>query len=84
MHSEYRHFASQTRRTWDDFHFFCLERGLVECATSDQMEDKEQDDLVIGLDDWINEVVLMHSIIMSNYFMVVVWLAMNMKSYVRY
>jgi hypothetical protein len=52
MHSEYRHFASQTRRTWDDFHFFCEERGMLEAATSDQMED-ELDKHVVGLDGWI-------------------------------
>lgn len=50
--SEYRHFASQTRRTWDDFHFFCEELGLIECATSDQMMD-ELDSKTTSLDGWI-------------------------------
>jgi hypothetical protein len=51
-YSEYRHFASQTRRTWDDFHFFCEERGLIESSTSDRMLD-EFDAKTCSLDGWI-------------------------------
>lgn len=52
QHSEYAKFASQTRRTWDDFHFLCDGKNLVEAATSDQMEE-ELDKHVIGLEGWI-------------------------------
>lgn len=51
-HSEYHRFPSQPRRTCDDLHFFCLERGLVAATTSDQMKD-ELDDHVVSINDWI-------------------------------
>jgi hypothetical protein len=50
--SEYSRFPSQPRRTCDDLHFFCEERGLVIASTSDQME-TELDSLVVDISDWI-------------------------------
>jgi DNA polymerase elongation subunit (family B) len=46
--SEYRRFPSIPRRTVDNLHFFCRERGLVIGTTSDEMTD-ENDEVVIGM-----------------------------------
>lgn len=51
-HSEYHRFPSQPRRTCDDLHFFCLERGRVAATTSDKMSD-DLDQHVVGINDWI-------------------------------
>lgn len=51
-HSEYHRFPSQPRRTCDDLHFFCLERGLVAATTSDKMQD-DLDQHVVSINDWI-------------------------------
>lgn len=50
--SEYHRFGSQPRRTCDDLHFFCLDKGLVIGSTSDKMED-DNDKHVVPLDGWI-------------------------------
>lgn len=51
-HSEITKFPSQPRRTWDDIHFECRERGLVDATTSDQMRD-DLDSLSPVLTGWI-------------------------------
>jgi hypothetical protein len=51
-HSEFSKFPSQPRRTWDDLHFECLERGLVAATTSDQMR-VEMDAKTTPLTGWI-------------------------------
>jgi len=51
-HSEYRRFPSQPRRTCDDLHFLALENGLVCAATSNKMQD-DNDQHVISINDWI-------------------------------
>lgn len=55
-HSEYRRFPSQPRRTCDDLHFLALENGLVCASTSNRMMD-ENDEHVIGIENWIRLVV---------------------------
>lgn len=50
--SEYDRFGSQPRRTCDDLHFECLEKGQVIATTSDQMED-ENDKYTPHLRNWI-------------------------------
>jgi hypothetical protein len=50
--SEYRNFGSQPRRTCDDLHFECLEKGYVIATTSDQMQD-ENDQYTVSLRHWI-------------------------------
>lgn len=51
-HSEYARFPSQPRRTVDDLHFVCLQKGLVIATTSDQMVE-ELDKYVVGMEQWI-------------------------------
>ena len=51
-HSEYRRFPSQPRRTCDDLHFLALENGKVCASTSNKMID-DNDQHVIGIDNWI-------------------------------
>lgn len=50
--SEYRIFPSQPKRTCDDLHFVCLEKGKVIGSTSDQME-TELDSKVVDVKNWI-------------------------------
>lgn len=53
-HSDYDKFDSQTRRTVDDFHFFCIEeQGHVIATTPPQMKTKF-DEMTVGIDKWIN------------------------------
>jgi hypothetical protein len=51
-HSEYTVFPSQPRRTWDDMHFECLDKGKVAATTSDKMR-TEFDELTAPLTGWI-------------------------------
>lgn len=51
--SDFENFKSQPRRTVDNLHFFCLERGHVIGSTSDQMTD-EHDLKTIGIEGWIS------------------------------
>ena len=53
-HSDYKNFSSQPRRIVDDLHFFVQQFDKVMGTTSDQMSD-ELDDLVIGMNNWINK-----------------------------
>jgi hypothetical protein len=46
--SEFRRFPSIPRRTVDNLHFFCRDRGLVIGTTSDEMTD-ENDELVLDI-----------------------------------
>jgi len=50
--SEYRNFGSQPRRTCDDLHFECLEKGWVIASTSDKMQD-DNDQHTVSLRHWI-------------------------------
>lgn len=50
--SEYTAYKSQPRRLVDDIYFFCLERGLMLAACSDDMVE-EMDEDVTDLNDWI-------------------------------
>lgn len=50
--SEFKRFPSIPRRTVDNLHFFCRDRGLVIGTTSDEMTD-DNDDYIVGIQDWI-------------------------------
>jgi hypothetical protein len=51
-YSDFQNFKSQPRRIVDKLHYFCQENDLVIATTSDEMA-TEEDELTIGLDDWI-------------------------------
>lgn len=50
--SEYTIYNSQPRRLVDDLYFFCMARGLVPAACSDEMV-HELDKYVVGMNNWI-------------------------------
>lgn len=50
--SEYTIYNSQPKRLVDDLFFFCMDRGKVPAACSDEMVD-ELDEFVVGMNDWI-------------------------------
>lgn len=50
--SEYNIYNSQPRRVVDDYYFFCLERGWVVGACSDEMV-HELDQYVVSMNNWI-------------------------------
>jgi hypothetical protein len=58
--SDFENFKSQPRRVVDQLHFYVQEHGYVMGTTSDQMSGDDDDD-VIGLDDWIKKDILFHS-----------------------
>jgi hypothetical protein len=51
-HSDYDKFPSQPRRTVDDLHYFCLEKGLVIGTTSDNLK-LDFDNKTISTKEWI-------------------------------
>lgn len=50
--SDYADFRSTPRRTCDDMHFFCLDKGHVIAASPDDMKD-DNDEHVVGMNGWI-------------------------------
>ena len=50
--SDYADFRSTPKRTCDDMHFFCLDKGHVIAASPDDMKD-DNDEHVVGMNGWI-------------------------------